>query len=223
VIDCLPAPHFGYLYQTSSFDGRNMDVERLVARELEKRIGAFLLGGLLWFFYSAKVVFTAIATARCSIELWDAIIAKNLSGAPNVVSCLASGALAAMSGSAAAGLALLGGTKGWQFVFPSAQFGDSPPQNGKRDETVHTKIFDKMLGVSHNWDQELLDVFNAAYSPMLNRHNATLISISWLECVEGVSVSHLSLESFNMTNGRIIALNDNGDNLHRCWPQTEYA
>ncbi len=51
---------------------------------------------------------------------------------------------------------------------------------------------------------------NQSHGPMLKSHNATLLSVTWMETLPICKPHRRAFENLNMTHGRVITLNDNG-------------
>ena len=101
----------------------------------------------------------------------------------------------------AGGLGAYGAEKGWTFEGVGAK-------EGKR--AIYEPLVDNVMGVSHHYDATTHWSLNQTYGDMLDSHNATIISVTWLETLPTANHTGRPLESLNMTNGRLLTLLDNG-------------
>ena len=69
---------------------------------------------------------------------------------------------------------------------------------------------DNVFGVSHHYDAETHKMLNKTYGDMLNSHNTTILSVTWIETLPTVNHTGRPFENLNMTNGRLLSLRDDG-------------
>jgi hypothetical protein len=66
------------------------------------------------------------------------------------------------------------------------------------------------LGIAHYYDAETHKMLNQTYGDMLDSHNTKILAVTWVETLATANHTGGPFENLNMTNGRIVTLNDNG-------------
>ncbi|KAJ8060617.1 hypothetical protein OCU04_010927 [Sclerotinia nivalis] len=160
----------------------------------------FFLGSGIAFFTALAGVGTKLATASCSSAMWLALFGVPAATGP-VSACIAAGAIAVLSSSVAAGLAAYGYSAGWTFEGDGAAI-------GKRGS--YARIINPKFGTAHVFDADNTLALNLTYGGMLESHNTTLVAVTWIETLEGANYTNSPLVGLNMTQGRLVTLNDNG-------------
>jgi hypothetical protein len=79
---------------------------------------------------------------------------------------------------------------------------------GKR--LVFEPLIDNNFGISHHYDAETHRILNQTHGDMLDSHNTTILSVTWIELLPSANHTGGALENLNMTNGRLLTLHDNG-------------
>ncbi|KAI9642108.1 hypothetical protein NHQ30_008909 [Ciborinia camelliae] len=165
---------------------------------------SFLLGSGIAIFAALGGIGTKLASASCSSAMWLALFGGPAAAGP-VSACIAAGALAVVGAAVSGGLATYGYNAGWT-VLPNDAVGSTI--GGKRGS--YARIINPKFGIAHVFDPHNTLALNTKYGGMLERHNTTLISVSWIETLEGVNYTGSAFNGLNMTHGRVITLNDNG-------------
>lgn len=114
--------------------------------------------------------------------------------------CITSATISAVAGSIAAGIATAGAAAGFTFINPNTKIGERDIK-----PLIHTKF-----GVSHHFDLDTHKLLHYKHGGMLDSHNTTLISVTWLEKLPSANHTGGPFEALNMTEGRLLTLNDNG-------------
>jgi hypothetical protein len=167
---------------------------------------SFLFGAGVYIFAGLAGLGGLLARATCSIGMYTALFGG--AAVAGVAPCIAAGALSLLSGAVASGLYTYGTSQGWTFE----TIGDTlTPTNQKRaDGTPYPKIVDTRFGVSHHYDPLTHKALNETYGAMLDKHNTTLLFVTWTQTLPNANHTTSPFANLNMTNGRLLHLNDNG-------------
>ncbi len=115
--------------------------------------------------------------------------------------CIAAGVISLVAASVAGGLATFGATQGWTFEGVGASVGE---------RAVFEPVVHNALGIAHYYDSETHKMLNQTYGDMLDSYNTKILAVTWVETLATANHTGELLENLNMTNGRIVTLNDNG-------------
>ncbi|KAF2114794.1 hypothetical protein BDV96DRAFT_599974 [Lophiotrema nucula] len=80
--------------------------------------------------------------------------------------------------------------------------------HGKR--AIFEPFVDTTFGVTRHYNAATHEILDQKYGDMLNSHNATMLSVTWLESLPTANHTGRPFENLNMTNGRLVTLQDNG-------------
>ncbi|KAG0646809.1 hypothetical protein D0Z07_6100 [Hyphodiscus hymeniophilus] len=172
-------------------------IEPLLEPLLEERgFLTFLLGFGIAMFSAVASGAVYATTVICTTPILQAMFGGTFVGAGG---CITAASIAAISAGMAGGLGAYGAERGWTFEGVGAK-------EGKR--AVHAPLIDNLMGVSHHYDADTHWSLSQTYGDMLDHHNTSIISVTWLEKLPTANHTGGPLEGLNMTNGRLITLLD---------------
>jgi hypothetical protein len=64
------------------------------------------------------------------------------------------------------------------------------------------------MGLNHNYDADTHRMLNKTYGSLLQSHNTSIITVTWLETQPNFNHTGKPTENLNMTSGRLISLKD---------------
>jgi hypothetical protein len=174
---------------------------------VERSWTGFFLGSGIAFFTYVGWVGTSVAQAICTTAMWVALFGGPAAGVPTAA-CIAAGAIGALSAAAVGGLVTYGTSQGWTFENQGAEIG--PTRRDIDGNFTYPKLFDTNFGLVHNFDAENTKALNLTYGAMLDKHNTTLLHVTWMETFPNGNYTNSPYNGLNMTLGRLVSLNDNG-------------
>ena len=167
---------------------------------VERSWTSFFVGSGIAFFPAISWIGYSTASAVCSASMWTALFGPGAL-ATNTAACVAAGAISVLAGAVASGLATLGATQGWVFEGKGANLGE---------RNVYAPLINTKFGLAHHYDAATHQNLNSTFGAMLDKHNTTLLHVTWIETLTNGNYTNSPFHGLNMTQGRVIALNDNG-------------
>jgi hypothetical protein len=167
---------------------------------VERSWKSFVLGSRIAYYTAIAWIGYSTDKAECSASMWTALLGPG-THETNTDACVAAGALSVLSEAVGSGLVSYGKSQGWVFEGKGSSI-------GRRD--VYAPLINTKFGLSHHYDAATHRDLNSTLGAMLDKHNTTLLHVTWIETLANGNYTNSPFHGLNMTQGRVISLNDNG-------------